>query len=264
MIRSRDFFLYVVALAFVVLAATYTGFSQKLSAELSQLVLFNDPVPVLTGTAVESVDDRAARLRAMQASIAAGDGVVADAPPDFVSVDQLRAAEAASTSDSNSQPLFGSRTVTYCGVSSTPTIVATWPTQTELRTSEGERIVFSSVTEQVTVGSTTQTQLVQLPFVSLPIRSVRTSFDSCLGDTLIGVTPTGAPLLNTSARQYVNTNQATLIGYTRDGFSLYGPLAEESVLDACGGYYVNGRYQYHVRTAEDFILACYAGVPVSI
>ena len=68
-----------------------------------------------------------------------------------------------------------------------------------------------------------------------------------------------------------------LLGYAMDGFPIYGPLDDDSVLDACNGMLVDGNYQYHVRTFEqvdetleycngdspetnwNYILGCYAG-----
>lgn len=70
-----------------------------------------------------------------------------------------------------------------------------------------------------------------------------------------------------------------LLGYAMDGFPIYGPLDDVSVLllDECNGMTVDGSYQYHVRTFEqvdenleycngedpetnwNYILGCYSG-----
>lgn len=70
-----------------------------------------------------------------------------------------------------------------------------------------------------------------------------------------------------------------LLGYSMDGFAIYGPLADDELdqLDACNGMTVDGTYRYHVRTFEqvdesleycndenpetnwNYILGCYSG-----
>lgn len=262
MIRTRDFFLYLVALFFVILAATHTGFSKTVGEELRALVKFGTPSENIAALTNEDEDARLTRLTALKSQIAAGEGVVSDAPPDFESVDQRRAAEAASTSPENG--FVGDRTAQYCGAPVAPLAVQTWPRDNTLRLSEGEWVVFENITETVTIGSTTGDQLVEVPYLALPIRSVRTGFDTCLPDTLIGVTTAGQPLRNENAGLYAGFAETAVIGYTRDGFTVYGPVADASVLDSCGGQYVNGRYQYHVRTGEPFVIACYAGIPVEL
>lgn len=46
-----------------------------------------------------------------------------------------------------------------------------------------------------------------------------------------------------------------LLGYSMDGFKIYGPLngtmeEVDAILDECNGIEVNGEYQYHVRTLD--------------
>mmetsp|Transcript_20346 Transcript_20346/g.56601 ORF Transcript_20346/g.56601 Transcript_20346/m.56601 type:complete len:429 (+) Transcript_20346:200-1486(+) len=70
------------------------------------------------------------------------------------------------------------------------------------------------------------------------------------------------------------------LGYSMDGFPIYGPLDDDTLLDACNGITNDdGSYQYHVRTFEqvdedldycngdspatnwNYILGCYKGTP---
>ncbi len=44
-----------------------------------------------------------------------------------------------------------------------------------------------------------------------------------------------------------NPSEDDLLGYALDGFKIYGPLADASVLDDCNGRTVSGEYRYHVR-----------------
>ena len=50
----------------------------------------------------------------------------------------------------------------------------------------------------------------------------------------------------TNVASYTST---TLLGYAMDGFPIYGPLADASVLDECNGFGATAsEYKYHVRT----------------
>ena len=38
------------------------------------------------------------------------------------------------------------------------------------------------------------------------------------------------------------------MGYALDGFEIYGPVDDDSILDECNGRFYDGIYQYHLRT----------------
>ena len=76
----------------------------------------------------------------------------------------------------------------------------------------------------------------------------------------------------------INVTSDDLLGYAMDGFPIYGPLDDVSMLDDCNGMYnENGNYQYHVQelgqvdetldycngdspiTNWNYILGCYSG-----
>lgn len=80
-------------------------------------------------------------------------------------------------------------------------------------------------------------------------------------------------------------NPSLLVGYALDGFPIYGALSgskaqADALLDECNGRYVNGQYQYHVRSVDqvdesapyanadgsnnwNYVLGCYRGTPVN-
>jgi len=262
MIRTRDFLLYILVLSFVVIGASYTGFSGRAVAEVQEL-FFTSSAPVeSTAITPSASDERSTRWAELRARLAAGDGYLDDAPPVFTSVDQT-AQQLQAEAATNTPTFTGTRTVTWCTGPQPSRLLANWPAQAQLEMVEGQRVVTERVAEMVQTGSTTETVVREEFFLSLPVRTVRSTFTSCLPDTLIGITTAGQPLLNSDAARYANVSMTQVIGYTRDGFSVYGPVADEAVLDECGGQYVAGQYQYHVRLSESFILACYAGVPAS-
>ena len=47
----------------------------------------------------------------------------------------------------------------------------------------------------------------------------------------------------------VDPSSSDLLAYALDGFPIYGPLSDTSLLDECNGRTVNGGYQYHVRVS---------------
>lgn len=262
MIRSRDFLIYMFVLGFIILAATYTGLSSRVVTEVQQ-VFFSSAEPVerevYSADPVENPEERMAELRAR---LAAGDGYLDDAPAVFTSVDQI--AQQAQVTASGTENFSGSRSVAWCSSPQASPRTTGWPLSTRLNTVEGQRVVTTQVTTEVQTGSTTEIVISEETVAALPIRTVRSTFTSCLPDTLIGVTVAGQVLVNEAAAQYIGAPANQPIGYTRDGFTVYGPVPDDSVLDECGGQYVGGQYQYHVRADESFIIACYAGVPASI
>ena len=72
-------------------------------------------------------------------------------------------------------------------------------------------------------------------------------------------------------------DSSTFLGWAMDGYELYGPLDDDSVLDACNGRTVDGVYRYHVRSDAqvdgdadycdgssaaiqwNYVLGCYSG-----
>lgn len=262
MIRTRDVILYLSILGFIVLGAVHTGLANRTTSTIATFFGSDIPAEEVSAFLIADESDPTSRWQELRERLAAGDGYAADAPAVFTSVDQIARAEATSTEPDT--VVNGDRAVQWCGSPLPNMLVGTWPTETELTQVEGQRVITSTVQTEVTIGTSTETVTETATVATLPVRSVRSTFESCLPDTLIGVTPTGQPLTNDQAPQYTNTAPTTLLGYSRDGFAVYGPVSDPSVLDVCGGQYVNGNYQYHIRSNESFILGCYAGVPVQL
>lgn len=264
MIRTRDFLLYLIVLGFLIVGAVYTGLSERTVSEMREILFTAVPAaPSSTVFTTEETISLDARRAELQARLEAGEGQLADAPPVFVSVDQLALQEQAEATSSLSD-FSGARAVQWCSGPLSSPLIARWPTNSQLTTVEGQRVLTSTQREIVQMGSSTETVVTEETFLALPIRTVRTSFASCLTDTLIGVTIGGQPLTNEMAGQFLGAGARQAIGYTRDGFTVFGPLEDDTLLDECGGQYVNGQYQYHVRVSEPFILGCYAGVPTTL
>ena len=251
MVRTRVFLLYLLVLGFVLLSAVYTGFSDRAVSEIQALfVPKTAEAPSYNAYESGPQSSTAERWQELQERLAAGDGYLANAPADFRSVDQRLIAELSTEATSSAGSFSGTRNVAWCTAPVVPPAVSGWPADTQLEVIEGQRVVRAATTKEITTGSTTETVTSYETIVSLPVRSVRTSFDSCVPTTLIGVQPDGQPLLNDMAVQFMRAPATQPIGYTLDGFTVYGPLEDPSTLDACGGQYVQGQYQYHLRTDD--------------
>jgi hypothetical protein len=261
MIRTRDLILYLLVLAFILLAALHTGLAGRAVGEINRILFLPESAVGELVAFAPNTTSGADRMEELRRRLAAGDGFIAEAPPEFISVDQRARAEQAAT---NSEALLGDRVVQWCSGPVASPALATWPMRGVFEMVEGQRIFTVAETETVTVGTTTETIATNRTAFSLPVRTVRSTFDTCLPDTLIGVSPNGLPLLNETASAFVGYGASAVVGYTRDGFTVYGPVPDSSALDTCGGQYVNGVYQYHIRASEPFILSCYAGVPIEI
>lgn len=136
----------------------------------------------------------------------------------------------------------------------------TWvpaPQQTEVR--NGLRVFYTtSVLPAVDASSTPE--VVESILLTLPVRTERLSFTSCVPSSVVAVTPTGMPIRNSDYAQYQGLGEATLIGYTLDGFELYGQTSALDT-DVCGGAVVGGVYRYYLSAERQGVIGCFAGIP---
>ena len=262
MLRTRDFLLYLIVLGFlIVIAVATTQTRSGIAAPLLDRIGFSSaPAPTLEVQQVPVSDKRAERLAALQAKIAEGEGQLISAPPDFSSVDSVSSDVAVIATGT-----VAIAPVQYCGIPTPHPAASSWPAAAYIADRSADTITIKRVVRTTeTVGTTTTSQTAFSNFASLPIRVIRSNFDSCLPDTTIGVNAGGQLLDNRQTDLFAHFAPTDVVGYTRDGFTLFGPVPDESVLDTCGGQYVGGLYQYHVRVGAEGLISCYAGIPVSL
>ena len=261
MIRTRDFFLYVLTVVFLLLAigATYVAKDDVLGREVT-VPAFDDEVQFAEGgeLSTPAVMSREERLSALRDKIAAGEGELISAPPVFTSVDQVAAEETVPTEEAvagdMSTALLCAPGVQY------PSKVAPAELVTRSALEGEERVFYTLRVEETVVGSSTEESVVEEPLFALPVRSIRSTFDTCIAAAPVAYSPTGRAI----ALQDVAFDQGpnSLVGYTIDGFELYGVATPDMELDTCGGHYVNGVYRYQVQTGADAVIGCFAGVPM--
>lgn len=126
---------------------------------------------------------------------------------------------------------------------------------------EGARLVYREV-EGTVVGSSTAPTVTKDIVVQLPVRSVPMPSQHCVPSDVIGIATDGSLIRNSEVGVYSVFGPSTLIGYALDGFPIYGASAGPT--DICGGTSVGGQYRYNLNPQRETIIACFAGVPVSL
>ena len=242
MIKTRDFWLFSVVFVFLIIGISSTLLYRIYGEETESF----DPVSFSktdfqAGAALlsESNIDREQNLARLKNKIASGQGEIDAGPPIFTSVDETPGPE----------NVEGARVVMTCGdyIEYNPRL-SSWPSQVTQELVEGARIIKDSEGK-------TLLQLQSNPIVL--------GQSHCLSSNVVGVSSYGSLISNQSA-SVSNYEPLQLIGYALDGFPIYGPRLDDTTLDECGGLLSPTGYQYHVRNNEDFVLACFAGVPINI
>jgi hypothetical protein len=148
--------------------------------------------------------------------------------------------------------------------------VGVWPVEgVSIDVVEGARLVYQDIVSEYELAPTTATSGTVLPpdtqrdvLLQLPIRTASMPGISCLASDVIGVAKDGSLIRNNEASLYGVFGSNTLIGYTLDGFPIYGMA--DFAGDACGGQTVNGQYGYYLSANRKEILNCFVAVPISL
>jgi hypothetical protein len=244
MIRTRDFFLFLLVIAFLLVG---------IGAEIGRLLLsspqslaphvpqFGDQVLTeRTAVVVENAVDRPAQLAWWREQLR---GFVPSTPPplppDPITIVSPETASAT-----------GPKRCSYY-----QTYTRAWQaTGTTITEREGVRVV--ALPPSTNDG-------VETIVAILPIRTVVSSaLGNCLPTDVIGIALDGSLIRNDETGLYGVFGAETLVGYTLDGFSLYGTTNE--TLDACGGKMTNMGYRYYVRNDREYIIGCFVSDPVTL
>ncbi|MAZ56707.1 hypothetical protein CL653_02870 [bacterium] len=230
MIRTRDFLIYIGVLLLLLVGTTLTGVTRFSSTGIVFAEPNFDLIPVAPEAYVPEPDENKADRLAWFRSLIK----VNPAPSDDLENDDLSTL----------------KSVEYC--SGHRTLIPSRPIK-RLEVGGDEISLYNDI-------NTTE------PFVVLPVRSIRSTFDTCLPDNIIGVTANRVgdvwkPLLNSDISKYSNYQANQLVGYARDGFPIYGMAEDTQELDSCGGHYVDFSYRYQLQADAEGIILCYAGLP---
>lgn len=255
MFRTRDFLMFLIAITFLVLAITFTLLLTDYSTVGTGVSIdteFDTTSATFTAEVITPQDGREDRLASMRRKLSE---ITAEfRAPETVVEDDVDATD----TDEALPPPDSPKTVELCPTQRTQTIAwSPLPQQQEVR--NGLRVFFT-LTPGAAIGTTTASAPVETILLSLPVRADALSFTSCIPSSVVAVTPTGMPIRNSDYAAYQGLGEGTLIGYTLDGFELYGQTSSLDT-DACGGAVVGGVYRYYLSAERAGVIGCFAGIP---
>jgi len=259
MIRTRNFLLFVLLLAFLIggilLTLWFSAGSVRQEA-YSDMIFGGDDTATMTAEVITPEDTRAGRLASLRAKLAKYTDVALAPSTEDVPVEPADDT-ATTTADETPTKAKADLCANY-GATAVPALNG----QLTYGESGGQRTFSQTGTTEPT-GSTSLPTVVTSIVFTLPLRTAALPTSSCIPGDIVAVTPTGAPIRNTEYAQYRGLGEATLIGYTIDGFELYGASSNLQT-DACGGTTVSGTYRYYLSSERDTILNCFAAIPVAL
>ncbi len=100
--------------------------------------------------------------------------------------------------------------------------------------------------------------------LQLPLRTAPTGGAVCLPSDVVGIASDGSLIRNNEIALYSIFSSETLVGYTLDGFPIYGTNPTIKT-DVCGGYSdAFGQYGYYLKKDSKHILNCFDSEPVKL
>jgi hypothetical protein len=253
MIRTRDFLLFLIAVAFLIVVTTAETARKFFAVDQSDIPIISTPAftnePKDTVSAevvtVARIDRRGniERLREQLATFLTQSPKVEEViqPP-------LPTEEVNSTT---TEPVASNGTALLCG--GYRPYGGVWPTEfLTIEEQEGVRVI--SQKNETSVSGSGQVIAV------LPIRVVGNPFvPTCLSTEVVAVALSGSLIRNNDAKGYLAFPEHILLGYTIDGFPLYGYSSRPT--DRCGGAMVDGSYRYYLSVDRETVLDCFVAPP---
>ncbi len=261
MVRTRNFLIFVGAIGFLVLAIALTLLLSKgSSVGLGSMSVGDFDTTTATYTAEVAMvpDTRADRLAIMRRKLSEiKTELRAPVEPVIESAEETEGSseEPVEITEPETQAV-----VTLCPTKRTQTIV--WPVSPlKYAVRDNQRVFYSeTVTPAADASSTPVT--VETILLTLPLRTEALSFTSCIASDVVAVTTTGLPIRNSDFGKYQGVGASTLVGYSLDGFEIYGEAGTGVTTDECGGTAQSGTYRYYLSDTRAGVLGCFAGIPV--
>lgn len=256
MIRTRDFLLLLISVAFLMVLITAETAKQFFGNAQGDLPTANTPTftegeleNVSAEVAISSGIDRQGNIERLREQLR---DFIANPPepetvllaPPTAEVPEDTATTTELVAEIPTDALLCAGYASYGG---------DWPNQLlSINVQEGVRVVSienASATSSATVVAV------------LPIRTLGSAVSpSCLPTDAVAIAQSGGLIRNNEAAGYLAFPEHVLIGYTLDGFSLYGYSERET--DVCGGVMVDGEYRYYLSQNRESVLNCFAAPPV--
>ncbi len=251
LLNTRNFFLYLLSLAFLLVAISATVAMQG-NKYINSAAVASSEVEVVENYGVEVTLaeplDRADKLKEMRNKVLA-EGLVLTSSP--VAESQNETVPTPALVNNNGLLLCADYLEDK----------RSWlPGPVEFSVVEGARILSPVSNTALDMSSSS---LPMSPLLQLPVRSFALAEPSCLPSDVVAVALDGSLIRNNELSLYGIFGQDTLLGYALDGFPLYG-VAADLPLDGCGGLASAEGYQYYLDMEREVILNCFASSPVSL
>jgi hypothetical protein len=257
MIRTRNFLLFILILAFLVggiLLTLWFSADTAVRGSYSDMIFGGANTATMTAEVVTLDDKRESRLAALRKKLSGFTDVALAPSTDEAAIEEELTSTATSTPPATA-------TVKLCSnyrVASVPKLTGGL-TYAE---AGGQRTFL--LTETVLSESTSTPPLTtQTTVFTLPLRTGELGVTDCIGTDVVAVTPTGLPIRNSEVLKYSGSGENTLIGYTIDGLQLFGSTSSINT-DECGGATVGGVYRYYLSTERATLINCFVAIPVAL
>ncbi|MFM2340198.1 MAG: hypothetical protein RLZZ360_834 [Candidatus Parcubacteria bacterium] len=252
MVRTRDFVLFLLSVAVLLLAIMGTELWHKWrSLPLVGSFLEDNTAEVDYAADVPTPEDnRTGRLETLRAKVMArlGDNQVTESEPEPEPTEPTApAATTTPTAVATVKTCAGYRTLT----------LAWTPQQIVAENREGARVYFERGVANALSSTTPETIR-----TVISLRSWPSGTGTCLPTDIIGIATDGSLIRNNELALYTVFGGDSLVGYSLDGFPIYGPSPVAT--DACGGAIVGGQYRYVLDVERPGLITCFAASPTTI
>ena len=260
MLRTRDFILFFAVIVFLLIAIAATVWHSGRapgSITVSKDMMFDSTTATYTAAVVSMPDTKSDRLAILRKKISdLGPMIAAPEPTEPTEPTEPAATEPEQPSATSTVAVTD--TVDLCAthrIKSVPELTG----QLLYVERDGSRVFYSNASQFAVATATVSDTIV----LTLPLRTTPLNFASCIGTDVVAVTVSGAPIRNADYAKYHGLGEATLIGYTLDGFPLYGATSNLAT-DSCGGASIGGAYRYYLSEERDGVLGCFSGIPITL
>ncbi len=261
MIRTRDFFLFILAFLFLVLAIGATRIWHHHSGGEATWWPSPDMSPPQDYEAevyVPPETDYETNIKKLREKIAAR-GATISAPKEEV-IEEPKEEVATTTMPSES----ATTTAKIMTCANYATLNISWqPQSIKQEVKEGVRLYSETVSGAPPATASTTPASNEKVRALLPLRTWPLTTKQCLSSDVIGIALDGSLIRNNEHKLYAVFGAETLIGYSLDGYPIYGTTPTVKV-DDCGGALVGGSYRYIVDAKREGVINCFVGTPASL
>jgi len=260
-LRTRDFLLYLLSFAFLVIAICVTIVRDTYTENSNMASVINADANygevIYTATFEEKPGmDRSGNLATLRSKIA-------DFKESVINPNTLpEPVEEISVETNDIEPTDIFLTELKCPLYQN--LDKDWsPKGLNFSVVEGARLLYREV--EINTSSSSATSSVELTkevLLQLPVQTYASTKKSCIPNDVVGVALDGSLIKNNEYSLYSIFDSETLVGYALDGFPIHGQLEEGT--DECGGVFVDGQYSYYISSKRKAVLYCYSGIPVEI